>query len=223
MLGLGTGLSLTGLGTWLPSNETSLELYCQNQTGITEEVGVASWKDISGNNRDMVQADDTEKPAYRPDTGEVTFDGNDNLQTTGQVTLDGEFIIGLRISFTDLANEVIIADNTTANNFIRLNNSSTIGLKFSSTQSTIALNDPLIVDTIYSLTITRNAANLVEVYIDGVLQNESITKTGTLLLDALGVRQTDINDIAGSMYEVIVYSKHSDIVVAETNTRLNSI
>ena len=48
---------------WLPSDESTLVAWYKNGTGITEDVGVASWADSSSNSYDMVQATDAEQPA----------------------------------------------------------------------------------------------------------------------------------------------------------------
>jgi hypothetical protein len=127
MLALKLGLSLGSprpMGAWEPSDETSLEAWYQNKVGVVlNGSDVSEWRDSSPNNRHMVQATASEQPAYNDATGTLTFDSSntENLQTTSQISLSGQFVVGFYAQ-PSLFNNVIIADNTTSNEFFKYSN-----------------------------------------------------------------------------------------------------
>jgi hypothetical protein len=98
MLAQRLGLSINStrpLGAWSPDDETSLEAWYQNAVGITlNGSDVSEWADSSTNGYDMT-ASGSEQPAYSG--GILTFVSADsnNLQTTGQISLSGDFTIGV--------------------------------------------------------------------------------------------------------------------------------
>ena len=92
------------ISKWLPSDESTLEAWYRNKEGITEDVGVASWADSSSNSYDMVQATDSQQPAYNASTGALTFDDSDEqyLKSSSDIGgtdgLDTGFVIGFKIN-----------------------------------------------------------------------------------------------------------------------------
>jgi hypothetical protein len=123
MLALKQALSLSStkiLGAWSPEQEASLVAWYQYQTGITlNGSDVSEWADYTGV-YDMVQATAVNQPAYS--SGTLTFDSADTqfLQTTGQITLAGDFTIGFRVQATGTLLGTVLGDNTTSNEFISL-------------------------------------------------------------------------------------------------------
>jgi len=110
MLALKLGMSIGGsnrpMGSWQPSDETGLEAWYKNQTGITlNGADVSAWAD-SANSYDMVQATATEQPAYN--SGDIDFDSSDtqSLQSASDIVLSGEFTFGIKLSPD--ANNVIV-------------------------------------------------------------------------------------------------------------------
>jgi hypothetical protein len=224
MLKLGLGLSLSSIrpqGVWSPDDESSLEAWYQNAVGITlNGSDVSQWADSSSNSYDMVQATATEQPAYS--AGTLTFDSGDdnNLQTTGQISLSGAFTIGIKMHPSSFSN-VIIADNTSSNEFIKITNSSTIRLKIDTGASDFSLDSGTFGDD-YIL-FTRNGSNLITLWKNGVAQADTETKAGTVDIDCIGVRKTDLNAYAGTIEEIQVYSSSSDALTANVNSRLGDI
>ena len=221
---LGLGLSLSSIrpqGTWSPDDEATLEAWYQNAVGITlNGSNVSQWADSSTNSRDMVQATASEQPAYS--SGTLTFDNSNtqNLQTSGQVSLSGAFTIALKITPTSFSN-VIIADNTSANEFMKITNSSTIRIKVDGSAADFSLDSGTFGDCY--IVFTRDGSNLITLWKDGVKQADTETKAGTVDIDCLGVRKTDLNAYDGDMEEVQIYSSTSSSLTANVNSRLAGI
>ena len=224
MLKLGLSLSLSSIrpqGVWNPIDESSLEAWYQNAVGITlNGSNVSQWADSSTNSRDMVQATASEQPAYS--AGTLTFDNSNtqNLQTSGQVSLSGAFTIGLKITPTSFSN-VIIADNTSSNEFMKITNSSTIRIKVDGSAADFSLDSGTFGDCY--IVFTRDGSNLITLWKDGVKQADTETKAGTVDIDCLGVRKTDLNAYDGDMEEVQIYSSTSSSLTANVNSRLAGI
>lgn len=224
MLKLGLDLSLSSLrpqGVWSPDDESSLEAWYQNAVGITlNGSNVSQWADSSTNSRDMVQATASEQPAYSSGTLTFSNSATQNLQTSGQISLSGEFTIGLKITPTAFSN-VIIADNTAANEFMKITSSSTIRIKVDGSAADFSLDSGTFGDCY--IVFTRDGSNLITLWKDGVKQADTETKAGTVDIDCLGVRKTDLNAYDGDMEEVQIYSSTSSALTANVNDRLASI
>ena len=207
MLKLGLALSLStikhmGAG-WEPSDEARLNAWYKYNTGITlNGSDVSSWADQSSNGFDMNQATATEQPAFV--SGYLNFNSGDtnNLQTSGQISLTGEFTIGIKF-YPDAFNNTVIADNTTSNEFFKLTNSSRLAVNIDGS--------------------TKNAANLMTLYHNGVAQSATQTLGGTSDIDAIGVRKTDVNPYSGRIYEIQIFALSSADLTANVNNYLSSI
>jgi len=224
MLKLGLDLSLSSIrpqGVWSPDDESSLEAWYQNAIGITlNGSDVSQWADSSTNSYDMVQATATEQPAYS--AGVLTFDSGDtnNLQTTGQISLSGAFTIGIKMHPSSFSN-VVIADNTSSNEFIKITNSSTIRLKIDTGASDFSLDSGTFGDDY--IVFTRDGSDLITLWKNGVAQADTETKAGTVDIDCIGVRKTDLNAYAGTIEEIQIYSSTSAALTANVNSRLGDI
>ena len=224
MLALKLGMSLVSsnrVGGWNPDDESSLEAWYQNAVGIAlNGSDVSRWDDSSANSNDMVQATASAQPAYS--AGVVTFDSasTENLQTTGQITLADEFTLAIRLYPTSFSN-VVIADNTTANEFIKITNSSTIRIKVDGSVADFTLDSGTFGDDY--IVFTRDGSNLVTLYRNGVAQSDTETRAGTVDIDCIGVRATDTNAYAGTIEEIQIYSSTSAALTANVNDRLSSI
>ena len=224
MLKLGLDLSLSSIrpqGVWSPDDETSLEAWYQNAVGITlNGSDVSQWADSSSNSNNMVQATATEQPAYS--AGVLTFDKNDtnNLQTSGQVTLTGAFTLGFRANPSS-TNVVILADNTSSNEFIKYSTSSRIVIKIAGTSKNLNLDSGTFGDDY--IVIARDGSNVITLYQNGTAQSGTVTLAGTSLIDAIGVRTTDLNPYDGTVEEVQMYSASNATLTANVNDRLAGI
>ena len=217
MLSLKLGLSLntvTPRGGWSPSDEANLEAWYQNKVGITlNGSDVSKWNDSSTNSHDMVQATATEQPAYNGSTGALTFVAADtnNLQTTSQISLSGAFTIGIKFN-PDIINTVLIADNTTANEFIKYTSTTRINIKIDGTNLSLDLDSGTIGDGY--IIITRNGSNLITLLHNGVAQSGTGTVSGTSDIDCIGARKTDVNPYDGDISEIQIYSDTSTNLVS---------
>jgi len=224
MLKLGLGLSLSSIrpqGVWSPDDEESLEAWYKNATGIVLNVSdVEVWADSSANSNDMRQTTASEQPRYG--SGTLTFDsGNtENLQTTGQVTLDGAFTIGFKANPTAF-NNVILADNTSSNEFIKYVTTSRLAIKIGGTTKNLNLDSGTFGDDY--IVITRNGSDLITLHQNGAAQSGTVTLAGDCLIDAIGVRAVDLNPYDGTVEEVQLYSSSSSALTDNVNDRLAGI
>ena len=221
MLKLGLDLSLSSLrpqGVWSPDDESSLEAWYQNAVGITlNGSDVSQWADSSTNSYDMVQATATEQPAYS--AGILTFNSADtnNLQTSGQISISGSFTIGIKMHPSSFSN-VVIGDNTTANEFIKITSNNKIRIKTDGSSADFTLDSGTFGDDY--IVFTRDGSNLVTLYRNGVAQADTETRSGTVDIDCIGVRSTDLNAYAGTIEEIQIYSSTSAALTANVNDRL---
>jgi hypothetical protein len=223
VLALKLGLSLVStpiLGGWSPDDEASLVAWYQNQVGITlNGSDVSQWDDSSSNGYDMVQATATEQPAYSG--GVLTFVSADknNLQTSGtQISLTADFTVGLRIN-TSTTNGTFLADNTSAGELFKYNSASKITTKIAGSVNTDLDLDSGTFGDDY-LVITR-VSSVLTLWKNGVAQTGTTpTLAGTALVDAIGIRRTDINAFEGTIKEIQIYSSSSADLTANINTRL---
>ena len=225
MLALKQALSLVStntLGGWQPSNETDLEASYKFQTGITlNGSDVSAWADSSENSFDMVQATASEQPAYN--SGAIDFDASasQSLQTGTDIELSGAFTLGLRL-FPALNNVIVLGDNTINNEFFKITSSTKLRFKTDGSFIDITVNDGDLTADNY-LVITRNASNLVSLYINGTLQTNTGTLSGTANIDAIGVRNPDANPYDGTISEIQIFDTESAALTANVNTYLSNL
>jgi hypothetical protein len=226
MLSLKQGLSLDSIrvqGAWSPDEETSLVAWYQNAVGITlNGSDVSQWDDsATAGLYDMVQATATEQPAYSG--GVLTFVSADknNLQTAGQISLTGDFTVGIRIN-TSTTNGTFLADNTSAGELFKYNSASKITTKIAGSGNTDLDLDSGTFGDDY-LVITR-VSNVLTLWKNGVAQTGTTpTLAGTALVDAIGIRRTDINGFDGTIKEIQIYSSSSADLTANINDRLSTL
>ena len=224
MLKLGLSLSLSSIrqqGGWSPDDETSLVAWYKNAAGIVlNGSDVSRWNDSSSNSHDMLQATASEQPAYS--NGVLTFDSSnsENLQTSSQITLDGKFTIGFRAN-PSATNVVIIGDNTTSNEFIKYSTSTRIIIKIGGTSKNLNLGEGSFGDDY--IVISRDASNVITLYHNGTAQESPQTLAGDCLIDAIGVRATDVNPYDGTVEEIQIFSDTNATLIANVNSRLSGI
>ncbi len=227
MLALKQALSLVTIkkvgGAWQPSDETGLEAWYKYQTGITlNGSDVSRWTDSSSNSFDMLQGTPSKQPAYN--SGAIDFDASatQSLQTTGaDILLSGTFTLGLKL-YPALNNVIVLGDNTQTNEFFKITSSTKLRFKTDGSQVDITVNDGDLSADNY-LVITRNASNLVTLYINGVAQTNTQTLAGTANIDAIGVRATDANPYDGTISEIQIFDTESTALTANVNTYLSNL
>jgi hypothetical protein len=226
MLSLKQGLSLntTKQSHWFPTDETSLEAWYRKGTGIVHvfsELEISAWNDQSSNSIDMEQAVDTEWKIYS--AGIVTFDGSDNLQSTSQISLTGDYTIGVRLKPTGtVSNYAVLGDNTTANHFIILFDNDTIRLKSGGAVKGISITDGSLFTEGGYFVITRDSSNFT-LFWNGVQQSQVTAVAGTQLIDTIGGHYIDTKDYVGDITEIQIYSSTSAALTADINTRLSTL
>jgi hypothetical protein len=227
MLSLKQALSLVStknLGSsWNPIDELDLLAWYQNKVGI-DLIGteVLAWEDSSGNSHTMEQATSSERPIYNATTGSLTFDSanSQHLQTTTQMSLSGAFTIGFKMNATG-TNNTILADNTTAEEYFKITSSTNLRFKTDAQLGNLVLDDGTLED-VY-VVIARNAFDLVKLYVNGNLQTTPATVTGTSDIDAIGIREPDINSFDGEIFEIQIYNTTNATLVSNVNTYLSNI
>jgi len=227
MLAQRLGLSINStrpLGAWSPDDESTLEGWYQNKVGITlNGTDVSEWADSSSNGHDMAQATATEQPAYNASTGALTFVPADtnNLQTTGQISLTGDFTIGVKLNL-NAEGGGLMGDNTTSGEFIRFTGTTELRVRIDNTTAVnISKDSGSFVGAAYMI-LTRSS-NTLTLYWDGTAQADTETLSGTADIDAIGVRATDLNPYDGSVSEIQIYSGSSATLTANVNDRLSSL
>ena len=227
MLALKLGLSLVSnrkLGAWSPDDESSLEAWYQNKVGISlSGADVSEWADSSSNGIDMVQATASEQPAYDTPTGTLTFvSANDeHLQTSGQIELSGDFTIGVIFNPSISAPGTLLGDNTTSNEFFKYTSTTNLRLKIDGSIGNLPLDSGTFGDDY--IVITR-VSDVLTLWKNGVAQpGTTPTLAGTALVDAIGIRRSDINAFDGTIKEIQIYSSSSADLTANVNDRLSTL
>ena len=214
--------SIRPLGGWQPSDDAGLEAWYKYQTGITlNGSDVSRWADSSQNSFDMSQGTESKQPAYN--SGAIDFDASatQSLQSGSDIELAGIFTIGIKL-YPTLNNVVVLGDNTTTNEFFKITNSTQLRFKTDGAAVDITVNDGDLTADNY-LVITRNASNLVTLYINGVAQTDTETLAGTANIDAIGVRATDANPYDGTISEIQIFDRQTPALTTNVNNYLSSI
>tara|TARA_R100001460_G_scaffold34713_2_gene67313 strand:- start:646 stop:1317 length:672 start_codon:yes stop_codon:yes gene_type:complete len=207
-------------GGWSPSDETSLVAWYKNATGIVlNGSNVSRWNDSSSNSHDMLQSTASEQPAYS--NGVLTFDASntENLQTSSQITLGSKFTLGFRANPSS-TNVVILADNTSSNEFIKYSTSTKIAIKIGGSTKNFNLESGSFGDDY--IVISRNSSDVITVFHNGTAL-ETQTLAGDCLIDAIGVRATDLNPFDGTVEEIQIYNDTNATLISNVNSRLAGI
>ena len=223
MLALKQALSLVStraLGSsWQPSDETGLEAWYKNQTGITlNGSDVSAWADSSSNSFNMVQATASKQPAYNSGNIEFTAADTQSLQSASDITLSGAFTIGIKFE-PDVSNVAVIGSNTTTNEFFKITSTTNLRFKTDGSQADMTIDSGTLITSL-NLVITRNASNLITLYIGGVAQTDTETLAGTADINAIGVRATNSNPYDGTISEIQIYDTESTALTANVNAYL---
>tara|TARA_R110002167_G_scaffold132526_1_gene316785 strand:- start:1419 stop:2102 length:684 start_codon:yes stop_codon:yes gene_type:complete len=227
MLALKQSLSLPSLktaGGWSPDDETSLVAWYQNAVGITlNGSDVSQWADSAAAGLyDMVQATAGEQPAYSG--GVLTFVSADknNLQTTGQISLAGDFTFGVKIYPSLVDSGTFLGDNTIGGELFKYKTRTRISVKIDASSATALDLDSGIFGDDY-IVITR-ASDVLTLWHNGVAQTGTTpTLAGTADIDAIGIRRTDTDSFDGTIEEIQIYNSSNATLTGKINTRLASL
>lgn len=221
MLALRQALSLNNTKNpkWLPSDDASLVAWYRKGTGISfDGSAVTQWADSSSNNHDMAQANASEQPTYS--NGVITFDGSDNLQSSSQISLTGDYTIAFLFKPTGTVDKyAVLGDNTTAGHFLKLFDDNTIYVKSGGSVKAINLTGSNLFTNGGYLVLTRNSSKFVLSW-NGVVQAQPTAVAGTQLIDTIGGRFVDTEDYIGGITEVIIFSTENSSLTENINKRL---
>ena len=228
MLGLGNSIGgYVSSGTWLPSDEGSLEAWYRFNTGITlNGSNVQAWADSSSNSFAMRQADADEQPAFS--AGILTFDPSsdtENLQSSNAIELDGEFVLGFKIN--PAASNVVVMGSNSVNNemFKLLDNASTEKIRIKNDAGVVdfELSSGTVLDDAYWV-ISRDGSDNITVFKDGSAVAAAQSRSGTFDINALGVRNSDTNPYDGTMKEVVIFKgTTSTTLINNVSSRLSGL
>jgi len=233
MLALKLGKSLpssNSIGGFNPFSKPSLLAWYRNKTSLVltlDGKDVIAWADSSKNQYNLIQLGAaTEQPSYDAATGGVTFDEtlsqNLYLTTSGytQISITGEFSIGVKINPTDFGG-TILGDNNTSSEFIKYFSNSIIRLKIDGVAVNLSLDSDTFGDG-YIL-LTRDSSDLVKFYYNGVLQVDTETLAGTFDIDSMGVRAVDLSPLGAEIFEAQIYTSESADLSSNINEYLANI
>jgi len=218
-LGLGLGIDKSGKSAWLPSDESTLEAWYKNGTGITVDVGVQRWVDSSKNSYTMEQSTDTKQPAYS--AGTLTFDPDASQSLVSSTAIGGvrgleeEFIIGFKID-PEEHNTIVLGHTSTQSEMIKLLNASTIRVKPSTSNVDFTMESGHDVKDASSWIIVRKSNDEVTVYKDVggdnlVQQDDAKACAGDFILDSIGRRAGETpNYFDGTMKEIVIFKDVED-------------
>ena len=226
MLALKQALSLVStqaLGSsWQPSDETRLNAWYKFNTGIIlTGSDVSNWQDSSSNSFDMRQVTLAEQPAYN--SGDILFRPADtqSLQSSSDITLSGEFTIGIKLNIADVGG-IIIGDNTASGEFFKLFSTTILRIKIDNSTADVQLDSGVWGDGY--MIVTRNASNVIKLFWNGAAQTTATpTQSGTANIDTIGVRKTDLNPYDGTISEIQIFDTESTALTANVNTYLSNL
>ena len=133
------------------------------------------------------------------------FNGVDTFIDLGsQIAFAGPFDVRASVLLNDVAAaQVIMGGESVNNSFIRVVNSGAdINVNFTGSATSISLDAAILPLTPTEIRVTRNVDDLVSVYVDGVLQSNTITFAGSFRVERLGARNSSQNPIGGLIYDV---------------------
>ena len=230
MLNLSQSLSLNARKkSWSPDDEASLEAWYKNKTGITlNSSDVSEWADSSANSYDMTQSTDAEQPAYIALTGALTFESSakDNLLINGlQINLDNVFTIGLVFNPSISAPGTILGSNDgtggIGHEFFKYTSTTNLRIKIDNTAANLPLDSGTFGDDY--IVVTRNAANKLKLWKNGVVQSAAPVLSGTADIDSIGVRETNQDYLDGVIKEIQIYTAENAGLTTNINSYLSSI
>ena len=225
MLSLSQKLSLNRIrpqGGWTPGSDNVVAWYKMATGIVLNGSDVSEWRDSSGNGYTMSQSDASQQPAYS--AGVLTFNpaNIECLELSGSdIELANDFTIGIRFNVAATTG-TLLADNTAIGEFLRFQASNKLRLKIDGTTPLdLTLNSGAFGGEQY-IVLTRSSGT-VNLWVDGVQQTSSGTKTGQAEIQAIGIKFDDGAAYDGTMREIQIYSSTSAALTANVNTWLAAL
>jgi len=189
MLGLGVNVAHPHVGgDWTPSELTGLVGWYRFNTDLvvaggvdfpTDGEDVGRWLDHSGNANHASKSSD--EPSYDGTLKSVYFDTTQETLDIPQLTL-GTFAMYVRVRFIGAAitsADVLMQDDTTSNNFWRIQNTTGIRCKIggwaTALNYTLHSSTTLVQNTWYNMGLERDLESGVYSYLDGEVNGAAVT------------------------------------------------
>ena len=212
---------------WDPSDEEDLVAWYKNKVGVNYNpaLEVSEWLDSSGNSNDMqASGESTESPTLDVGTGELKFVAakSQHLQLDGtvQIEIPSEFTIGFKMAATG-TNNTILGDNTSSNEFFQITAPKNLRIKNASGTGDIEADTGELDEC--SIVLVRDSSDSITMYRDGQLQTASTDLSGDILIDALGIRATNVNSFDGTISEMQKYSTTTNALTSRVINYLSNI
>jgi len=227
MLALKQALSLVSSkslgGGWSPVDETGLVAWYQKNTGITlSGADVTAWSDSSANTYDMRQTDAAKMPEWNVAGEYLEFDGTgEHLSSASEISISADFTVGVKLSPVTPFGTVLARVSAGDQEWLRIINTTTLRVKIDGTAAVDLTLDSGVWSSGY-LVLTR-VSGLISMWWNGVLQADTDTKTGTVDIDAIGIRNPANNPFNGAITEVQIYNISNASLSSNVNDRLASL
>ena len=196
------------------NKSSTAETYARATSGISGDGFVSKWYDQSGNDNHATQGTPASQPTIVDGgtlvSGGNKFDGTNDFLTFPDTFLSGSFAISSVFNLQDRSkSNNTLFGYSNSGNFIRYQGTNRLGIKINGAESFI--NSTLANNTDYVMSITRDASNLVSLYVDGSLMG-SFTQSGLFSLDRIGVfSESSSYFLKGTVTETLIYpSDESD-------------
>ena len=167
-----------------------------------------------------------ERPAYDTSTGKLTFNpsSDQSLESGSAMSITGEFTIGFKINVGISGEGTVLASNNISDRYISIKAGGTILLIHTDTGEYSLNLNALQSFTNADVVLSRDSSNLVSIYLNGTLQNDTETISGRLEINAIGIRSaTNTLPFDGWMSEIQIYNSTSSTLISNVNTYLSNI
>ena len=219
-------LDQIGVPSWTPDSEESCQAWYKYNTdqNLINDDECYEWLDQTSYNRHMVQGVDAERPTKGDGEDYLTLDSSvdQHLQLAGvtQITLDETFTIGMRLN-VDTTNGTVIGSNTTSGEIIKFASAVNILVKIDNTARTLTSTEGDFGNN--RIIITRTDENLISVYVDGALQEDTAVLSGTADINALGIRAPNTNGYDGAIYDITIFNSASEQLTNNLEAYLQTV
>ena len=117
-------------------------------------------------------------------------------------------------------NGTFLADNTTANELFKISSLDGITVKIDGSGILLELDSTEFGNDYIVLT---RVSDLFTLYQNGVAQTGTNSLSGTIDIDAIGIRKTDVNGFTGDIKEIQIYSSSDATLTSRINARLSTL
>ena len=210
-LGLTMGINsrrenLEGMGSFALTDISDLQVWLQNNTGITLNGALVSqWADQSGNNNLARQTTETNQPTASG--GGIDLDGTDNFMTLNTALNLTAFTIFAVIDLDDTTLETLLGNGTNGDDFFRISGTTwtirTEGSSFQTTLTTSAGTNKYLL-TLYSE--VGGSATRYYLEDDGTAESNNTIDNKVFTVKDIGRNSANAQFFNGKLYEFVIYS-----------------